>query len=162
MPVTAVTKDLDALTLTATAELDAGAERVWELWSDPRQLERWWGPPSHPSTFADYDLSAGGHINYFMTGPEGEKFQGHWRIEEVEPPNRLRLADADINEAGEPTDGGPTEMTVTIAEVGGTTTMSIESRFSDREALEQMIEMGMEQGFTETLAQIDAVLATAV
>jgi hypothetical protein len=53
-------------------------------------------------------------------------------------------------------------MVVTIAEVDGTTTMSIESRFSTREALEQMIEMGMEQGFTETVGQIDAVLAAAV
>jgi uncharacterized protein YndB with AHSA1/START domain len=161
MPVTAVNKDLDALTLTAIAELDAGAERVWELWSDPRQLERWWGPPSHPSTFADYELSVGGQITYFMTAPDGEKFPGHWLIEEVEPPNRLRLADDDTDDEGKPTDGGPTEMVVTIAEVDGTTTMSIESRFATREALEQMIEMGMEQGFTETVGQIDAVLAAA-
>ena len=43
MPVTDVKKDLDALTMTVTAEFDAGAERVWEMWSDPRLLERWWG-----------------------------------------------------------------------------------------------------------------------
>lgn len=41
-----------SVTMTITAELDADAERLWELWSDPHQLERWWGPPSHPSTFA--------------------------------------------------------------------------------------------------------------
>jgi uncharacterized protein YndB with AHSA1/START domain len=160
MPVTAVNKDLDALTLTAVAELDAGADRVWELWSDPRQLERWWGPPSHPSTFADYDLSVGEHITFFMTGPDGEKFDGRWRVEEVEPPNRLRLTDDDTDDEGTPNDGGPLGMTVTIAEVDGTTTMSIESRFSNREALEQMIEMGMEQGFAETVGQIDALLTS--
>jgi hypothetical protein len=48
MPVTAVEKDLDALTMTITAEFGADAERLWALWSDPRQLERWWGPPSAP------------------------------------------------------------------------------------------------------------------
>ena len=60
MPVTDVNKDLDALTMTITAEFDAGAERIWEMWSDPRQLERWWGPPSFPATFVEHDLSPGG------------------------------------------------------------------------------------------------------
>ena len=50
MTVTAVQKDPVNLTLTLTAEFDATPERVWELWSDPRQLERWWGPPSYPAT----------------------------------------------------------------------------------------------------------------
>ncbi len=161
MPVTAVNHDHDALTMTITAELDAGADRAWELWSDPRQLERWWGPPSHPATFVDYDFSTGGRVTYYMTGPEGEKFHGQWRIEEVEPPNRLRFADDDTDEEGKPSDGGPAEMTVTIAEVDGTTTMSIESRFPDHEAMERAIEMEMEQGMTEALGQIDALLAAA-
>ena len=46
MTVTAVRKDPEALTMTLTAEFDASPERVWELWADPRQLERWWGPPT--------------------------------------------------------------------------------------------------------------------
>jgi uncharacterized protein YndB with AHSA1/START domain len=161
MPVTAVNRDLDALTMTITAELDASADRVWELWSDPRQLERWWGPPSHPATFVDHDLSPGGRTTYFMTGPEGEKFHGRWRVEDVEPPNRLRFADDDTDDEGKPNDGGPAEMTVMIAEVNGTTTMSIESRFPDREALERAIEMRMEEGMTEALGQIDGLLAGA-
>jgi hypothetical protein len=52
-------------------------------------------------------------------------------------------------------------MTVTIAEVDGTTTMSIESRFPDREALERAIKMRMEEGMTEALGQIDGLLAGA-
>jgi uncharacterized protein YndB with AHSA1/START domain len=159
MPVTAVNRDLDALTMTITAELDASADRVWELWSDPRKLERWWGPPSHPATFVDHDLSPGGRTTYFMTGPEGEKFHGRWRVEDVEPPNLLRFADDDTDDEGNPNDGGPAEMTVTIAELDGTTTMSIQSRFPDREALERAIEMRMEQGMTEALGQIDGLLA---
>lgn len=161
MPVTAVNRDHDALTMTITAELDASADRVWELWSDPRQLERWWGPPSHPATFVDHDLSPGGRTTYFMTGPEGEKFHGRWRVEDVEPPNQLRFADDDTDDEGTPNDGGPSEMTVTIAEVDGITTMSIESRFPDRAALERAIEMRMEQGMTEALGQIDGLLVGA-
>jgi uncharacterized protein YndB with AHSA1/START domain len=56
MPVTDGNKDLDALTMTITAEFDGGAERIWEMWSDPRRLERWWGPPSYPATFTDHEL----------------------------------------------------------------------------------------------------------
>ncbi|MBS1676457.1 MAG: SRPBCC domain-containing protein [Actinobacteria bacterium] len=160
MPVTDVTKDLDALTMTITAEFDAAADRVWEVWSDPRQLERWWGPPSHPATFVDHDLTPGGRATYFMTSPEGQKFHGWWRIEEVDPPTRLRFTDGFADDEGKPNDQLPTTVaTVTIAESDGATTMKIESRFPTREGMEQVIEMGMEQGMTEALGQIDALVA---
>lgn len=160
MPVTDVSKDLDALTMTVTAEFDAGAERVWEMWSDPRRLERWWGPPSHPATFVDHDFVAGGRVAYFMTGPDGEKYHGWWRIEEIEPPTRLRFEDGFADDQGNPNPEMPTTVaTVMIAEADGTTTMAIESKFVSREAMEQTIEMGMEQGIVEAIGQIDAILA---
>ena len=72
MTVTNVHKDPDALTMAITVELDATVERAWQLWADPRQLERWWGPPGYPATFVDHDLVGGGRVTYFMTSPEGE------------------------------------------------------------------------------------------
>lgn len=160
MPVTDVTKDLDALTMTITAEFDAGVDRVWEMWSDPRRLERWWGPPSHPATFVDHELTPGGRAAYFMTSPEGQKYHGWWRIEEVEPPRRLRFEDGFADDDGKPNAEMPTTVaTVTITEVDGATKMTIESKFGTREGMERVIEMGMEQGMTEALGQIDALLA---
>jgi uncharacterized protein YndB with AHSA1/START domain len=160
MPVTDVTKDLDALTMTITAQFDAGAERVWEMWSDPRQLERWWGPPSHPATFVDHDLVAGGRAAYYMTSPEGQKYHGWWRFEEVDPPSMLRFEDGFADDDGKPNEGMPTTIaTVTITESDGTTTMSIQSKYASRENLEQVLEMGMEQGITEAVGQIDALVA---
>ena len=54
MTVTAVHKDPHTLTMTMEAEFDAAPERVWQLWADPRQLERWWvrrpTPPRSPNT----------------------------------------------------------------------------------------------------------------
>lgn len=158
MPVTEVEKDLDALTLTITAEFDAGAERLWELWSDPRQLERWWSPPSHSSTFVAHELTVGARTTYFMTDPDGERHHGHWRIEEVEPPHRLRIKDDVVDDEGKPEDGGPSSMTITIAETDGTATMSIQTHFADRESMEQTIEMGFERGMTKTVNQIDPLL----
>lgn len=90
------------------------------------------------------------------------KILGWWRIEEAEPPNRLRFEDGFADEEGKPNAEMPTTIaTVTIAEADGTATMSIRSRFAAREGMEQMLEMGMEQGMSEAVGQIDALLAGA-
>jgi uncharacterized protein YndB with AHSA1/START domain len=159
MPVTDVDKNLDTLTLTITAQFDADAERLWDLWADPRQLERWWSPPSHSSTFVEHELTPGARTSYFMTGPDGVQHHGHWRIEEVDPPNHLRMKDDEVDADGKPEDGGPSAMTVTITETDGTATMTIQTHFTDRAAMEQTIEMGFEQGMTETVSEIEPLLA---
>ena len=160
MPVSDFQKDLDTLTMTITAEFDAPAERLWQIWSDPRQLERWWGPPSHPATFTDHDLTPGGRVAYYMTSPDGERYHGWWRVEEVEPPNRLRFEDGFADAEGKPNEEMPATIAiVTLSEAGGRTTMAIESRFASREGMEQLIEMGTEEGVKEALGQIDALLA---
>jgi uncharacterized protein YndB with AHSA1/START domain len=74
-----------SLSLILLAEFDAPIERVWQLWADPRLLERWWGPPTHPATVEKYDLSGGCEVTYVMTGPGGEKSRGWWRVMSVNP-----------------------------------------------------------------------------
>ena len=64
MSVIRVDKDFERLSLILVAEFDAPIERA-----DPRQLERWWGPPTHPATVEKHGLSAGGEVTYVMTGP---------------------------------------------------------------------------------------------
>ena len=161
MTVTDVRKDLDSLTMTMTARFDAPIERIWRLWSDPRQLERWWGPPSHPATFVDHDLTPGGRVTYYMTGPDGERFDGEWEVLGVDAPDRLRFQDADLDEDGRPTDGnGMTGATVTLrADGDGATEMKIETHFFARDEMEKVMEMGVEQGTRESIAKIEALLA---
>jgi uncharacterized protein YndB with AHSA1/START domain len=76
LSVTSVDTDSDKLAVTLIADFDASIDQVWELWSDPRKLERWWGPPSYPATVERHDLTAGATITYFMTGPDGEWSSG--------------------------------------------------------------------------------------
>ena len=133
MTVTAVHKDPHALTMILTAEFDASPDRIWDLWADPRKLERWWGPPFWPATFTRHDLAPGSHVEYHMTGPSGEEAHGFWDVIE----GRVTI---------EPIDGGRTRM-------------SIESRFPSTEAMEQVLGMGMEEGLTQAVGQIDAILA---
>jgi uncharacterized protein YndB with AHSA1/START domain len=160
MTVTAVRKDPEALTMTLDAEFDASADRIWQLWSDPRQLERWWGPPTYPATFTKHDLAPGSRIEYHMTGPEGDQPKGFWDILEVDAPHRLLVRDGFANDDGTPNEEMPTgEMRVTIEEIGdGRTRMSIESVFPSSEAMEQVLAMGQEQGLIEAVGQIDAIL----
>jgi uncharacterized protein YndB with AHSA1/START domain len=161
MTVTAVRKDPDALTLTVDAEFDATAERVWQLWADPRQLERWWGPPSYPATVTAHDLNPGGRVEYHMTGPEGDQPKGWWEITDAEPPFRLSFRDGFANDDGSPnTDIPSNTVHVTIEETGGERSrMTIQSRFADVSAMEQQLAMGMEAGLREAVGQIDAILA---
>lgn len=160
MTVTSVRKDPEALTMTVTTELDASVERAWQLWADPRQLERWWGPPTYPATFVDHDLTPGGRVNYFMTGPDGDKPHGWWQVVAAEPPHRLEFKDGFADDNGEPDDAMPTMiMVVTLAEADGGTVMSIETQFPSLEEMEQLISMGMEEGMTLALGQIDEILA---
>ena len=161
MTVTAVQKDPDALTMTLTAEFEATPERVWQLWADPRQLERWWGPPSYPATVDSHDLRLGGRVDYHMTGPEGDQPRGFWTLLEVEPPHSLSFRDGFSNPDGsENTDLPGTESRVRIEAIdGGRTRMEFLSIFPSTEAMEQLVAMGMEQGLTEAVGQIDAILA---
>ena len=163
MTVTDVRKSPETLTMTLDAEFEASPERVWQLWADPRQLERWWGPPGYPATFTTHDLRAGGRVEYHMTTPQGEQPRGYWVVQEVEPPHRLVFHDGFANDDGSPNTDLPLGIErVTIASVGeGRTRMSIESVFPTAEAMEQVLAMGMEEGLKEAVGQIDAILAEA-
>jgi uncharacterized protein YndB with AHSA1/START domain len=161
MPIVRVDKDLDLHTMTVVAEYDAPVERVWQLYADPRQLERFWGPPSWPATVVDHDLSPGGRVTYFMTGPEGEKSAGYWDVVEVEAPRRFVVVDGFADDAGQPNPDMPTtRMELELAaRAGSGTTMTVVSTFASTAAMRQMLEMGMEDGMREAMGQIDGILA---
>ncbi len=161
MTVTAVRKDPDALTMTLDAEFEATPERVWELFADPRQLERWWGPPGYPATFTAHDFRPGGRSEYHMTGPEGPTPAGFWEIVELDPPRRMAIRDGFVASEDAPADlPGTGEMNVTIEPIGdGRTRMSIENVFPDKATMEQLLAMGQEEGMKQALGQIDAILA---
>src|SRR3954447_8977499 len=162
MTVTSVHKDPEQLTMTMTVELDATVERAWQLWADPRQLERWWGPPTYPATFVDHDLTPGGDATYYMTSPEGEKFYGWWEFIAIDAPRRLEVKDGFGDETGKRNeDMPPGRMVVTLHGGDGKTVMDITSYFTSLDAMNQLIEMGQEEGMVQALGQIEAVLAGA-
>jgi len=163
MTLTAVRKDTEALTMNIASEFEATPERIWQLWADPRQLERWWGPPTYPATFTEHDLTPGSRVAYHMTGPTGDQPRGWWEIVEADPPRSLVFRDGFANDDRQPNPAFPvTTVHATIEDVGGgRTRMSIESHFPSAAAMEQLLGMGMEEGMAEAVGQIDAILADA-
>jgi uncharacterized protein YndB with AHSA1/START domain len=158
--VTSVTKDLDNLTFTLVADFDRPIERVWQLWADPRQLERWWGPPAYPSTVEQHDLTPGGEVTYSMTGPEGEKHRGRWRIKSVNPPKSLEFTDAFADQDGTPIADMPiSAVRLQLTEHDGGTRMELRSTFESREDLEKWLSTGTPEGQQQAVGQMDALLA---
>jgi uncharacterized protein YndB with AHSA1/START domain len=160
MTVTAVRKDPEKLTMTLDAEFDAPPDRIWQLWADPRQLERWWGPPTYPATFEQHDLTPGGEVAYFMTSPEGDQSRGWWRITSVEPPTSLEFTDGFADKDGTPIAGMPiSTVRMRLTEHGGGTRMELRSAFDSREQMDQLDSMGMAEGLQQSIGQMDALLA---
>ena len=136
MPVTNVSHDLDARTLTIVADFASPPKRIWEVYADPRQLERIWGPPTYPATFVDHDLVPGGRMNYYMTSPEGEKYYGYWEVETVDEPNNFSFTEHD-----------------------GSTRATFVSTYATAEALQKVLDMGVVEGASSAINQIDDVVA---
>jgi uncharacterized protein YndB with AHSA1/START domain len=131
---------------------------VWELWSDPRKLERWWGPPTYPATFEKHDLSPGGEATFFMTGPEGDTW-GMWRVTAVDPPTSLEFTDAFADTDGAPIADMPvSRVCVRLTERDGGTRMELHLTYESREDMEKMVGMGTVEGLQQAVGQMDALL----
>lgn len=160
MTVESMTIDRDALELTVVTRFDAPVERVWQLWADPRQLERWWGPPTWPARFSEHELVEGGTMRYVMTGPEGDEAAGWWRVADADAPVALSFEDGFLTAEGEEDPSLPTTLTnVTIDQHGEHTRMTLVSSYRSAADLDALIGMGMEEGLRSALEQIDGLLS---
>jgi uncharacterized protein YndB with AHSA1/START domain len=160
MSVVSVDKDYGDLSITVVAEFEAPQEKVWELFTNPRLLERWWGPPTHPATFTDHDLSPGGRVLYYMTSPEGEKYHGLWEVEAVEGPVGFTAMDYFADAEGNALKDLPSsKMAIRLESEAGITRMVIKSTYKSSEELDKVVEMGALEGIRQAVGQIDAILA---
>jgi uncharacterized protein YndB with AHSA1/START domain len=134
---------------------------VWELWSDPRKLERWWGPPGYPATFEEHDLTPGGEATYFMTGPEGDRFHGLWRVTAVDPPTSLQFTDSFADADGTPgVDMPVSTVRVELTERAGGTRMEMRSTFDSRDDMDKVLGTGSVEGWQQAAGQMDGVLGS--
>ncbi|MES2094957.1 MAG: SRPBCC family protein [Actinomycetota bacterium] len=160
MPATSVEKDLDQLTITVTADFTAPITRLWDAYMDPRQLERFWGPPTYPATFLRHDVAVGGRSVYRMTGPGGDEHWGCWEWTHVDALRSFEVIDWFADESGAPNTGLPaTHSSFAFEQTATGSRLTTVARVDSLEQLEQLVSMGMLEGTREAMSQIDAVLA---
>ena len=155
MPLTSVTKDAATLTLTVVGDYPVPQQRLWNAFADPRQLERFWGPPFAPATFTRHDFKVGGRAEYFLTLPEGGRWSGAWKFTAVNPISSFEAHDGEDNAEDE---NMPASMKFAFETTPTGSRLTIVTRFSSVEAMEHTVP-GMEQGARAALPQLDALLA---
>ncbi|MDZ5078650.1 SRPBCC family protein [Nesterenkonia sp. HG001] len=159
MPITSVDKDLEALTMTVTADFPVPLRRLWDAYADPRQLERFWGPREWPATFTRHDMFPGGRSAYVMTGPDGETSAGWWEFLAVTPPHSFEVLDGFAGPDGEPDRNMPTmRMAFSFEESADGSRLLVRTFFNSADELEELLTMGMEEGLRSALSQVDEVL----
>ncbi|WP_029146548.1 SRPBCC family protein [Microbacterium luticocti] len=159
MPVTDITTDPENLTMHIAASFAAPRERVWQVFTDPRQLERFWGPPGWPATFTRFDFAPGGLAQYHMTGPHGELSRGRWEFVTIDEPNGFEVLDGFADENGDLAAGmDPMRMVFAFDDAPDGTRFTGTTHFTSIESLEQAVGMGMVEGTRMAMAQIDTVL----
>jgi uncharacterized protein YndB with AHSA1/START domain len=160
MPITSVDKNFDALTMTVIADFAVSRQRLWEAYTDPRQIEQFWGPPGWPAVFTRHDVFVGGRSAYVMTGPEGERSAGYWEFLAVDEGRSFEVRDGFADDAGEENSEMPSMvMTFVFEETANGSRLVNTTRFGSLEQLEQLLGMGMEEGMAAAMAQIDDVVA---
>lgn len=159
MPITAVHTDPDALTLTVVADFDAPLRRLWDAYADPREIERFWGPPTYPATFTRHDMHTGGRSEYTMVGPQGEISRGYWEFLDVKAPHSFEVRDGFCHPDGTPNADLPSmRITFDFEATASGSRLTSTTYFSTLDELETLVRMGMQEGMREAMGQIDAVL----
>jgi uncharacterized protein YndB with AHSA1/START domain len=160
MPITTVKSDPAALTLTVVGDYPVPVERLWDAWSDPRQLEKFWGPETWPATFTRHDMAEGGESHYYMTGPDGAKSSGWWHFLKVVPGRSFEIEDGFSREDGSRnTDMPSMTMVFTFEGTAKGSRFTSVTRFPSVEAMEELVKMGMMEGLKSAMGQMDGVLA---
>lgn len=159
MPVTAVNTDAEALTMTLVADFEAPVQRLWSAFTDPRKLERFWGPPGWPATFTAFSFAPGGRAEYHMTSPQGEVSRGAWEFVRIDEPRGFEVIDSFVDADGATITEMPAmRVTYLFEETGSGSRVTSTTYFESVEAIDQAVAMGAVEGSTMAMNQLDAVL----
>ena len=136
-----------------TRVFDAPAAIVFEAWTTPELVRRWWGSDDHPLTVCDIDLRVGGDWRYAMT-MNGAELGWHGTYRAITAPHRLVST-----EVFEGYPDGEAVNTLTLDEADGTTTLTVVVQHQTKENRDGHIASGMEAGMQRTLDQLDSLTA---
>jgi uncharacterized protein YndB with AHSA1/START domain len=142
--------------IAAVRVFDAPRELVFRMWTDPEHVGRWWGPRGFTTTTHAMDVRPGGEWRFVMHGPDGTDYPNRVVYTEVVPPERLAYR----HSGDTPTDPVKFDVTVTFADEGGKTRLSMRMLFptaGERNAAAE--KYGAVEGLNQTLGRLEEILA---
>lgn len=155
------TVDTSERELVLTRTFDAPRELVFAAYSSCEHLRHWWGPRSWPMDECTMDFRVGGVWHYCLRGPnEGDESWGRAVFEKIVEPERIAFTDAFSDADGNVNEKMPqTRSRVELAEADGKTRLTLRAEYPSPADLQQVLDMGMVEGITETLDRLDEHLA---
>jgi len=154
---TAQTKPLAQREITVTRVFDAPRAVVFKAWTDAAQLAQWWGPKGFTNPVCEIDARVGGALRIHMRAPDGSIYPMKGEFRELVVPERLAFTNIAVDEAGNHIIEGFT--TVTFADEGGKTRLTLHTRGSAMVEKAVAYLQGMETGWTMSIDKLEALLA---
>ncbi len=142
-----------------TRVFDAPRKLVFQVWTDPKHVAQWWGPHGFTNPRCEWDARTGGAIHVDMRGPGGRIYPMAGTFQEIVEPERLVFISSALDEAGNSL--FEVETTVTFAEQGGKTTLTMHARVVKSSGGAMQYIRGMEAGWTQSLERLEAYVAKA-
>jgi uncharacterized protein YndB with AHSA1/START domain len=154
-----INKDAAHKTATFERRFDAPLSKVWEAWTKSELLEQWWAPKPWRAVTQSFDFREGGRWDYYMLGPDGTKSWSFAEFESIDPQKSFSAKDGFSDEQGNiNTDMPVMHWRVEFQEEGDGTKVKVATTFESEEDMQKIISMGMEEGFTMALNNLEELL----
>ncbi len=143
-------------TITLTRVFDAPRRLVFEAFTKPEHMKRWWGPRDLTMTVCEIDFRVGGSYRFVHRDPRGNEHPFIGEYHEIVPPERLVYSERyDV----EPWAKHDSTVIVTCVERDGRTRLTMTSVYASIEIRDGVVKTGMERGARETMDRLAELLA---
>jgi uncharacterized protein YndB with AHSA1/START domain len=156
---TKVKKDLEDKSITISREFKAPVEMVWRAYTEKEFLDKWWGPSPWRAETKSMEFREGGHWLYAMVSPENQKHWAKMNYSKINKHHKIEKQDFFCDETGKENDMfPPSNGSVVFTKTESGTNVDYKLKFTSQEGLDQLIQMGFEQGMSMCLEQLETLL----
>ena len=156
---TRVIKNLQEKSILVSRVLNAPLENVWRAYTESEFLDQWWGPAPWRAETKSLDFKPGGYWLYAMVGPEGERHWARMNYISIKAKDYFDIEDAFCDEAGNMNTSLPVSRgRMSFNETSDGVLVEFTMSYATEEDVQKIIDMGFEQGITQCLEQLQALL----
>ncbi|HEY8399008.1 MAG TPA: SRPBCC domain-containing protein [Flavihumibacter sp.] len=161
MITTQIDTDFEKFTFHAKREFDAPVSLVWRAYTEKELLDQWWAPRPWKTETVSLDFRVGGKWVYDMVGPAGERHQAVQIYKEIVFEDYFSGIDAFVDEKGEINESMPVaSWKNTFLNTNNGTLVIVEAKYPNKEALEFVMNMGVDKGVTMAHDNLAALLSS--